>query len=141
MRNFDATSNIKNYIYFNNLKGEFVVPKHSIKYLFKKPQIHSVKDITEVCLLSDSDCRDTFLGLQNFCIEVVIMIILKDGNRCYIDFLKKPTIARSWKCKKAFKEANEVKQALLFMQKVGNYTLQRQKSNITYIPRTLAKAE
>ena len=77
----------------------------------------------------------------NYSIEVVIMIILKDGNRCYIDFLKKPTIARSWKCKKAFKEANEVKQTLLFMQKVGNYALQRQKSNITYIPRTLAKAE
>ena len=33
---FVVTSQVKNYIYFDALNNQFKVPKHKLKYLFKK---------------------------------------------------------------------------------------------------------
>ena len=134
---FQSNYKIKNYIYFDKLKGEFLVPKHNLKNLFKKQISHKIKDIQRIKLVTDNDYKDTILGTKEVCMEVCLMIVLANDDRCYIDFLDKPTSSNSLKCKKAFQDAQEVISALTFMQKVGEYKKQRKISNNTYFPRVI----
>lgn len=130
---FKPTLKIKNYIYFDQLKGTFLVPYHGWKALFRKPKVHSIKDIASIDILSDVIGKDSFWGVRDRCIEVTIMIIMKNNDRCYIDFLKKDVSPRGFKCKKAFKEAQNVKSVLMFMQKAGEYAVKIEKERIPYI--------
>ena len=130
---FQSNYKIKNYIYFDKLKGEFLVPKHNLKSLFKKEIPHHIKDIQRIKLVTDTDYKDTFLGTKEVCMEICLMIVLPNDDRCYIDFLDKPTFSNSLKCKKAFQDAQEVISALKFMQKVGEYQKQRKISKEVYL--------
>ena len=135
---FQANYKIKNYIYFDKLKGKFLVPKHNLKSLFKKGIAYNISDIQRIKLVTDTDYKDTILGTKEVCIEVCLMIVLPNDDRCYIDFLDKPTFSNSLKCKKAYKDAQEVISALKFMQKVGEYQKQRKISKEAYLlPRIL----
>lgn len=136
---FQSNYKIKNYIYFDRIKGEFLVPKHNFKNLFKKQISYKIKDIQRIKLVTDNDYKDTILGTKEICMEVCLMIVLPNDDRCYIDFLDKPTFSNSLKCKKAYKDAQEVISALKFLQRVGEYQEKRKISKEAYLsPRILA---
>lgn len=135
---FQANYKIKNYIYFDKLKGKFLIPKHNLKNLFKKSISYNISDIQRIKLVTDTDYKDTIFGTKEVCMEVCLMIVLPNDDRCYIDFLDKPTFSNSFKCKKAYKDAQEVISALKFVQMVGEFQRQRKVDCNTFFPRVIA---
>lgn len=105
---FVVTSQVKNYIYFDALNNQFKVPKHKLKYLFKKSKIHNFNEISKIKLLEMED--------ERYCAELEIMLKLQDNTKYYISLIKKPTSKNSFKYKNAYKIAEKIISHLYFIQ-------------------------
>lgn len=105
---FVITSQVKNHIYFDAINNQFKIPKHKLKYLFKKPKIHNFKEITKIKLLEMED--------EKYCAELEIMLKLQDNTKYYISLIKKPTNKKSFKYKNAYEIAEKIISHLYFIQ-------------------------
>ena len=105
---FIVTSQVKNYIFFDAINNQFKVPRHKLKYLFKKPKIHNFNEITKIKLLELED--------DKYCGELEIVIKLQDNTKYYINLINKPTKKNSFKYKKAWKIAENIVSYLEFVQ-------------------------
>lgn len=129
-KEFIVTSQVKNHIYFDAVNNQFKVPKHKLKYLFKKPKIHKYKEISKIKLLEMED--------EKYCAELEIMLKLQDNTKYYISLIKKPTNKNSFKYKNAYKVAENIISYLNFVQnamEISNaYTSNK---NISLLPNRL----
>lgn len=124
---FIVTSQVKNYIYFDAINNQFKVPKHKLKYLFRKPKIHSFNEISKIKLLEMED--------EKYCAELEIMLKLQDNTKYYISLIKKPTSKKSLKYKNAYKIAEDIISYLYFIQnamEISNLYINNQ--NISLVP-------
>ena len=129
-KEFIVTSQVKNHIYFDSVNNQFKVPKHKLKYLFKKPKIHKYNEISKIKLLEMED--------EKYCAELEIMLKLQDNTKYYISLIKKPTNKNSFKYKNAYKVAENIISYLNFVQnamEISNaYTSNK---NISLVPNRL----
>lgn len=125
---FIVTYQVKNYIYFDSINNQFKVPKHKLKYLFKKPEIHNFNEITKIKLLELEDDR--------YCGELEIVIKLQDNTKYYINLINKPTKMNSFKYKNACKIAENIVSYLDFIQNAMELKNTRN-TNIPLVPNEL----
>lgn len=98
-----------------------------MKYLFRKPKIHSFNEISKIKLLEMED--------EKYCAELEIMLKLQDNTKYYISLIKKPTSKKSLKYKNAYKIAEDIISYLYFIQnamEISNLYINNQ--NISLVP-------
>ena len=111
-KDFVITSQVKDYIYFDGVNNQFKINKYQFKKLFSKPKIHSFSEIAKIKLLDAED--------DKYCVELEIVIVLKNNTKYYIGLIKKPTSKKSLKYKRLNKIADEITSYLEFVQYAGN---------------------
>ena len=127
---FVVTSQVKNHIYFDALNNQFKVPKHKLKYLFKKSKIHNFNEISKIKLLEMED--------DKYCAELEIMLKLQDNTKYYISLIKKPTSKKSFKYKNAYKIAENIVSYLDFIQNAMKMsTSYKNNQNVSLMPNRL----
>lgn len=127
---FVVTSQVKNYIFFDTINNQFKVPKHKLKYLFKKPKIHNFNEISKIKLLEMED--------DKYCAELEIMLKLQDNTKYYISLIKKSTSKKSFKYKNAYKIAENIVSYLDFIQNAMKMsTSYKNNQNVSLMPNRL----
>lgn len=127
---FVVTSQVKNYIFFDAINNQFKVPRHKLKYLFKKPKIHNFNEIAKIKLLELEDDR--------YCGELEIVIKLQDNTKYYINLINKPTKKNSFKYKRAWKIAENIVSYLDFIQNAMKMsTSYKNNQNVSLMPNRL----